>query len=88
MKTIEEELLTALLKANFITEEAFNTPQMIQFQRAARTDKGVSAVRQVVSIKLREYTEYISCSYSFLVTERSQLLLLESILCLLYYSCS
>jgi len=60
MKTIEEELLTALLKANFITEEAFNTPQMIQFQRAARTDKGVSAVRQVVSIKLREYTEYIN----------------------------
>lgn len=54
MKTIEEELLTALLKANFITEEAFNTPQMIQFQRAARTDKGVSAVRQVVSIKLPE----------------------------------
>jgi len=86
MKTIEEELLTALLKANFITEEAFNTPQMIQFQRAARTDKGVSAVRQVVSIKLREYTEYIS--YSFLVTKRSQLLLLENILCLLYYSCS
>lgn len=54
MKTIEEELLTALLKANFISEEAFNTPQMIQFQRAARTDKGVSAVRQVVSIKLPE----------------------------------
>lgn len=53
-KTIEEDLLTALLKANFITEEAFSTPQLIQFQRAARTDKGVSAVRQVVSIKLRE----------------------------------
>jgi len=88
MKTIEEELLTALLKANFITEEAFNTPQMIQFQRAARTDKGVSAVRQVVSIKLREYTEYISYSYNFLFTKRSQLLLLEIILRLLYYSCS
>jgi len=87
MKTIEEELLTALLKANFITEEAFNTPQMIQFQRAARTDKGVSAVRQVVSIKLREYTKYIRYSYSFLVTKPSQLLLLENILCLIY-SCS
>jgi tRNA pseudouridine38-40 synthase len=54
MKTIEEDLLAALLKASFITEEAFNTPQLIQFQRAARTDKGVSAARQVVSIKLRE----------------------------------
>ncbi|XP_023723376.1 tRNA pseudouridine synthase A isoform X2 [Cryptotermes secundus] len=54
MKTIEEDLLTALLKASFITEEAFNTPQLIQFQRAARTDKGVSAARQVVSIKLPE----------------------------------
>lgn len=54
MKTIEEELLTALLKASSITEDAFNTPQLIQFQRAARTDKGVSAARQVVSIKLRE----------------------------------
>ncbi|XP_021918024.1 tRNA pseudouridine synthase A, mitochondrial isoform X2 [Zootermopsis nevadensis] len=54
MKTIEEDLLTALLKANFINEEAFSTPQLIQFQRAARTDKGVSAVRQVVSLKLPE----------------------------------
>ncbi|XP_069671652.1 pseudouridylate synthase 1 homolog isoform X2 [Periplaneta americana] len=57
MKTIEEDLLTALLKAGFITEEAFNTPQLVQFQRAARTDKGVSAARQVVSIKLPEDTK-------------------------------
>lgn len=56
-KTIEEDLLTALLKGSFITEEAFSTPQMIQFQRAARTDKGVSAARQVVSIKLPEDTK-------------------------------
>lgn len=57
MKTIEEDLLTSLLKAGFITEEAFNTPQLVQFQRAARTDKGVSAARQVVSIKLPEDTK-------------------------------
>lgn len=57
MKTIEEDLLTALLKAGLITEDAFNTPQLIQFQRAARTDKGVSAARQVISIKLPEETK-------------------------------
>ncbi|PSN34496.1 tRNA pseudouridine synthase A [Blattella germanica] len=56
MKTIEEDLMSALLKAGFITEDAYNTPQLIQFQRAARTDKGVSAARQVVSIKLPEET--------------------------------
>lgn len=33
---------------------AFNTPQQLQFQRAARTDKGVSACRQVVSLKMRK----------------------------------
>lgn len=53
-KTIEEDLLTALLKANLINEESFSQIQNIQFQRAARTDKGVSAVRQLVSLKLRK----------------------------------
>lgn len=53
MKTIEEELFKALLNTGLITEEAFNQVQTIQYQRAARTDKGVSAARQVVSIKLR-----------------------------------
>ncbi|XP_044736563.1 tRNA pseudouridine synthase A isoform X2 [Chrysoperla carnea] len=54
MQTIEEELINALYKTKFITEEAFNQMQTIQFQRAARTDKGVSAARQVVSLKLPE----------------------------------
>lgn len=53
-KTIEEELLVAMRKHDWISEEAFNQPQQIQFQRAARTDKGVSAATQVVSIKLPE----------------------------------
>ncbi|OXU29479.1 hypothetical protein TSAR_012937 [Trichomalopsis sarcophagae] len=52
--TIEEELIKAMLKADLITSEAFETIQNINFQRAARTDKGVSAVRQVVSLKLPE----------------------------------
>ncbi|XP_049776844.1 pseudouridylate synthase 1 homolog isoform X1 [Schistocerca cancellata] len=53
-KTIEEDLLTAMLRAGFIPEEAFTSPQQIQFQRAARTDKGVSAARQILSLKLPE----------------------------------
>ncbi|KAJ6634813.1 tRNA pseudouridine synthase A [Pseudolycoriella hygida] len=54
MKTIEEELLTVMLKHKWITEEGFKQPQMVHFQRAARTDKGVSAARQCVSMKLPE----------------------------------
>ena len=54
MDTVEESLINALLKANLINSEAFDVIQTIQFQRAARTDKGVSAARQVVSLKLRK----------------------------------
>ncbi|KAK4885595.1 hypothetical protein RN001_001866 [Aquatica leii] len=53
-RTIEEDLFQALLKSELITQEAFDQIQTIQYQRAARTDKGVSAARQVVSIKLPE----------------------------------
>lgn len=52
MKTIEEDLFVSMLKAGVITNEAFNLPKIIEFQRAARTDKGVSAVKQVLSLKL------------------------------------
>lgn len=54
-RTIEEDLFKALLNAKFIDEDAYDQVQNIQYQRAARTDKGVSAARQVVSLKLREY---------------------------------
>lgn len=54
VNTIEEELLKALLKNKLITDEGFNQPQTIHFQRAARTDKGVSAARQCCSMKLRK----------------------------------
>ncbi|XP_071549398.1 pseudouridylate synthase 1 homolog [Panulirus ornatus] len=53
-RTIEDDLLTAMLRADLITEEGHTCPQMFHFQRAARTDKGVSAARQVVSLKLPE----------------------------------
>lgn len=58
VKTIEGELLVAMLKYKWITEEGFNLPQQIQFQRAARTDKGVSAARQCVSMKLRKLVNH------------------------------
>ncbi|KZC10210.1 tRNA pseudouridine synthase A, mitochondrial, partial [Dufourea novaeangliae] len=51
-KTIEEDLLTALFKSELITKTQFEDIREIKFQRAARTDKSVSAVRQIVSLKL------------------------------------
>lgn len=54
MKTIEEDLITALLKADLINTDHFDNIRSINFQRAARTDKGVSAIRQIVSLKLRK----------------------------------
>lgn len=54
VNTIEDELLKAMLKHNWINEEGFKNPQQAFFQRASRTDKGVSAARQIVSLKLRE----------------------------------
>ncbi|XP_051160152.1 pseudouridylate synthase 1 homolog isoform X2 [Leptopilina boulardi] len=57
MATVEESLIDALLKADLINSEAFETIQTIHFQRAARTDKGVSAARQVVSLKLPEHAK-------------------------------
>lgn len=56
--TIEEELMKTMLKHGWITGEGFKTPQQAFFQRAARTDKGVSAARQVVSAKLRKFLKF------------------------------
>lgn len=60
MKTIEEDLHIALHKCKLIDDIAFNQIQNIQFQRAARTDKGVSAVRQVCSLKLRKLLNHLT----------------------------
>lgn len=51
--TIEQELLQAMLKNKWITENAYRSPWVIEFQRASRTDKGVSAARQCCSVLLR-----------------------------------
>ena len=61
-KTIEEDLFQAFLKVGIMDEESYKVPQSIQFQRAARTDKGVSATRQLISLKMGEHTFAISMS--------------------------
>lgn len=53
METIEEKLLLAMKKHEWIAEDWYDAPQRGLFQRAARTDKGVSAARQCVSVKIR-----------------------------------
>lgn len=67
MQTIEEELFKVMLKHKWITEDSFEQVQIACFQRAARTDKGVSAARQVCSVKLRKLPEsnvFFSCYQS------------------------
>ena len=51
-KTIEEDLLKAFKDAEIISDEWYENPQKCFFQRASRTDKGVSAARMVISLKL------------------------------------
>lgn len=49
-KTIEEDIMVALKKIDVVNDEEFQKQQLVNFQRAARTDKGVSAIRQVLSL--------------------------------------
>lgn len=52
LKTIESEIIKALLAAKLIPKEHAETPQKMSFQRAARTDKNVSAAGNVLSLKM------------------------------------
>lgn len=52
-RTIEDELVSALIKSGCIPENHGDEMKKMSFQRCARTDKGVSAAGQVVSLKLR-----------------------------------
>eukprot|EP00062_Callorhinchus_milii_P021673 gi/632978632/ref/XP_007906022.1/ PREDICTED: tRNA pseudouridine synthase A, mitochondrial isoform X1 [Callorhinchus milii] len=51
-KTIEDELVKALVQAECIPESHGDDMKKMSFQRSARTDKGVSAAGQIVSLKL------------------------------------
>ncbi len=55
-KTIEGDLFEAFLKLGIMDEESFKLPQSIHFQRAARTDKGVS--NSMLTIKLCDQLKY------------------------------
>lgn len=54
MNTIEDNLLKAMAKNGWILEEHINNPWAVRFQRGSRTDRGVSAARQNVSVLLRK----------------------------------
>ncbi|KAG8455978.1 hypothetical protein GDO86_001968 [Hymenochirus boettgeri] len=51
-KTIEDELVQALVMSGCIPENHAEDMKKMSFQRCARTDKGVSAAGQVVSLKI------------------------------------
>jgi len=56
-KTIEDDLFKAMLRCNYIDEEVMKRPAICFFQRAARTDKHVSAARQIISLKMPDDTD-------------------------------
>lgn len=55
VNTIEDRLLNAMVKNQWILEEHLEKPWLFDFQRGSRTDRGVSAARQNVSAVLRKY---------------------------------
>lgn len=50
--TVEQELVNALAKVGLVLESNSTDPFKMSMNRCARTDKGVHAVRQVVSLKI------------------------------------
>ncbi|XP_054612331.1 tRNA pseudouridine synthase A [Dunckerocampus dactyliophorus] len=52
-RTIEDDLVAALVNSGCIPENHGDEMKKMSFQRCARTDKGVSAAGQVVSLKVR-----------------------------------
>ncbi|XP_042297483.1 tRNA pseudouridine synthase A [Sceloporus undulatus] len=51
-KTIEDDLVLALIRSGCIPENHGEDMKKMSFQRCARTDKGVSAAGQIVSLKV------------------------------------
>ncbi|VDM59069.1 unnamed protein product [Angiostrongylus costaricensis] len=56
--TIESQLVTAMNKLGWITDQMIDQPALFHLQRAARTDRAVSAVRQICSMELPRDDEY------------------------------
>lgn len=60
LPTIESELLKSFLEAGMINEKEYDNPSLMRFQRAARTDKGVSAIKQIISLSIaNDIAEYL-----------------------------
>ena len=55
--TVEEELENALYKEKFISPCNYGNLKKINWMRASRTDKGVSAIMNVISVKLHKYPD-------------------------------
>lgn len=51
-RTIEDEVVDALVKINAIPQNHADEMYKMSFQRAARTDKGVSAAQNLLSLKM------------------------------------
>lgn len=49
-RTIENDLMKAFYDAGVVDKEGFEKPKSMKFQRAARTDKNVSAARNIISM--------------------------------------
>eukprot|EP00092_Neocalanus_flemingeri_P038726 GFUD01042168.1.p1 GENE.GFUD01042168.1~~GFUD01042168.1.p1 ORF type:complete len:364 (+),score=88.75 GFUD01042168.1:197-1288(+) len=67
--TIEDELMSALSKSGAIDPEWEKVPQKAFFSRASRTDKGVSAARMTVSLKMLPDKSLVEEINSFLPTD-------------------
>ncbi|KJH52097.1 tRNA pseudouridine synthase A [Dictyocaulus viviparus] len=56
--TIEGFLIDSMNKLGWITDDMRDQPALFHFQRAARTDRAVSAVRQICGMELPRSDEY------------------------------
>lgn len=58
VNTIEDMLLKAMVKNDWILPEHYAKPFLVDFVRGSRTDRGVSAARMNVSVVLRKLTVF------------------------------
>ncbi|XP_053407553.1 pseudouridylate synthase 1 homolog [Mercenaria mercenaria] len=52
LPSVEGEIIKALLEVGIIPQDHHDCPRKMSFQRAARTDKGVSAAGNILSLKM------------------------------------
>lgn len=52
LRTVEGQIFDALIESNVITEYYKHNPRLIWYNKASRTDKGVSTCGQVISLRI------------------------------------